>query len=60
MARLIERVGEDAYRFNANYKRIWQKLLEYEEIGTVEEFKELKQEQIIRKQVLQNDKYRTN
>lgn len=43
MSRLIERVGEDRYRFNANYKRIWQKLLEYEEIGTVEEFKELKQ-----------------
>lgn len=43
MARLIERVGEDRYRFNANYKKIWQKLLEYEEIGTVEEFKELKQ-----------------
>lgn len=43
MTRLIERVSEDTYRFNASYKRIWQKLLEYEEIGTVEEFKELKQ-----------------
>lgn len=43
MARLIERIGEDTYKFNANYKKIWQKLLEYEEIGTVEEFKELKQ-----------------
>ena len=43
MDRLIERVSKDTYRFNANYERIWRKLLEYEEIGTVEEFKELKQ-----------------
>lgn len=32
MTRLIERVGEDRYKFNANYKKIWQKLLEYEEL----------------------------
>lgn len=31
MSRLVEKIGEDRYRFNADYKRIWQKLMEYED-----------------------------
>lgn len=43
MNRLIEKVG-DNYKFNADSKKIWQKLFEYEKVGSIEEFKALKKE----------------
>lgn len=41
MNRLIEKIG-DNYKFNADSKKIWQKLFEYEKVGSIEEFKKLK------------------